>query len=1110
MPILLPVCTFGVHVALGGQLEPGLVFSSLALLDLVRNPMNAIPQAIQGLVQVYVGMRRIESLLQADEVEQQVATNAEYVCVSSGGESVAIQMREAKLAWAPQKQNDDAPAVSEAGVRKCCADIVRRCRGRPSDQQEKTVPLLGVRVHSGGNADAVSPGRESSQPSLTVTLRLLAHISPIQIPKGKLVFVCGAVGAGKSTLMAGLLNEISQTAGTIRVQTPTAYCSQVAWIQHGTVKDNIIFGDEYDEGLFEQVVHACAIGPDLEELRDGVDTLIGERGISLSGGQKARISLARAAYKYKSTATYLLDDPLSAVDAHVAKHLVQECLGSTQGLLRNSTRILVTHQLQYLKEANLVVVLKDGEIVACRESKGLTEQELLSYGLQLSVTTSPHPGSGGKSSAEPRLVSNQPEAGTSRRPPLGRWMSDRPLQRPRAHLVRWLSDSTFNRHDSERDPDPSGNEDQVGDSASEHEAATTEEGQSKSTTAQAAPSSTEEQSERGGLSMEVWCAYAKTMGPCLSGLVLTLFITSNLLQLASSLWLADWSEKAVEDNSGSRRLFGLTPRQAFLTPLDILQASSAESHSVDLVYRFGVYSLLSLLAVACFVARMLIFIRASLSVSTVVHAQALWCVLRSPQSWLDSTPTGQIVNRFSQDMQKLDMELITSVSGFVGSGVNLVISVITIFVFAPVVIIVLAPLWIVYNRVQRRFRGTAREMQRLLSSSRSPIFQGLDEVIAGVSTIRAFNRKQFFAEANAARCALNIKLNFNIVVLNRWLTFRLKALGIVPVLFVTVGMVLESRTSFMKDSLSGATAGVVLRYSLQLIDQLQSLLMMLTNTELNLVALERVRGYTALAMEPPLEAEADSKFGTWPLEGRIEFQNVTMRYRPDLPRVLNGISFTIPGGTSVGIVGRTGAGKSSILHALFNFGSLEGGRICIDNVDIGSLGLHTLRRRLAIIPQDPVGFTGTLRFNLDPFNEHADSKLWRELEKVQMESFFRSKPEGLDFCLSSGGENLSVGQRQLVCVARAFLRGCRLLILDEATASVDFQTDELIQEVLRREVTTNKLTTITIAHRINTILGNDNVLVMEKGRAAEFGNPSSLASDPKTKFYSFVHAADDD
>jgi ABC-type multidrug transport system fused ATPase/permease subunit len=641
----------------------------------------------------------------------------------------------------------------------------------------------------------------------------------------------------------------------------------------------------------------------------------------------------------------------------------------------------------------------------------------------------------------------------------------------------------------------------------------------------APPTETGEESEEGSLSLQVWCAYAKTMGPFLSAAVFGSFIAANLMQMGASFWLASWTESAKPAASNStlvqKRLSTVPlpsePLMSFYghvfagAEFNSVSATVASTSNADTFYNLGIYALLSFLGLLFFTSRMLIFRYASLLASRELHQKALWCMMRSPMSWLDSTPKGRIVNRFSQDMQKLDMELTGVVSGFIDSGINLCISMFVILLFVPAIIFLLVPLAWIYNKVQKKFRTTAREVQRMASKSRSPIFQGLDEALIGVSSIRSFEQERRFAARNMERVALNLKLNFCIMCCNRWLSLRLRSLGTVPVMLVAIGMVIESRMNlgFGMVALNGATAGIVLRYSLQLVDLMQGLLMNLTSTELNLIALERIRGFTQLSAEPALENDADRALASWPSEGCIEFQNVTMRYRPDLPRVLNGISFTIPGGTSVGVVGRTGAGKSSLIQALFRLCPLDGGKVSIDKMDLSTLGLHAIRRRLAIIPQDPVGFTGTLRFNLDPFSERRDADLWQELSKVQMESFFKDKEEGLGFFLSAGGENLSVGQRQLVCVARAFLRGCRVLILDEATASVDFQTDELLQEVLRNEVVTNKLTTLTIAHRINTILGNDNVMVMDKGKLAEFGPTKKLAADPKSRFYTFVHAADE-
>lgn len=1195
MPIILPVITFGVFVTIGGDLKPGLVFSSLALLDLVRIPMNLFPQAMQVLVQVYVGLLRIDKLLRADESEQQIATDAEYKCEDTQGPE-AVRMDRVKYSWAEAKQdaNDDA-SNDAAGFCARFRNWRRRWqqhRQRRRENQERARPLMGVAIDdqrsvssrsqismagldgdADGNASVVDVSVEDATSKVTLALQLPASVSPFVIPRGKFVFVCGSVGSGKSTLISGLLNEVPLLQGHVHVAGPIAYCAQVPWIQHGTVKDNITFGDEFDADLFAQVVHACAITQDLEELQDGADTLIGERGINLSGGQKARISLARAAYKFKSTSTFLLDDPLSAVDAHVAKHLVKECLGSESGLLRNSTRILVTHQLQYMKEADLVVVLKDGEIVTCREPQDFSEKDLETYGLQVHQQPLPPPislsrqasGASSTSSRSPtaltltRSLSNTTdgcalrsdvcdgrvtvlnEEGATSQSDFQLGGSKLSPSQPKRRLLRSLSDGASRENGSAHvlkrlisapatvREDASGNgneapatiEEDASMGASEdvqpeHGSASSVQhtGQANGTEQRATPSQSpgqqrEEENESGALSLQVWCTYAKTMGPCLSAVVCLCFIMSNLLQMATSFWLANWSEEGKQ--MASRNFLASTLSDTVLAINHSLSSVVSTSGSVsDTFYRLGVYTALSLSGLIFFVVRMLVFRTASLQVSHSLHDKALWHVMRSPMSWLDTTPTGRIVNRFSQDLQKLDMEIMQSVSGFADSFVNLFISLIVILVFVPEILIILFPLLYIYNKVQRRFRETARELQRLSSLSRSPIYQGLDEAIVGASCIRAFRKQGLFQMQNAKRCALNLQLNFNIMCCNRWLALRLRSLGTVPVIVVVMGIVVESRMNWFGAKLTGAIAGIVLRYSLQLVDLLQGLLMSLTQTELSLVALERVSAYGHLSQEPALEEDGDKNLGVWPTVGCIEFRNVTMRYRVDLPPVLNGISFTIPGGTSVGVVGRTGAGKSSLIAALFRLAPLDGGNITIDGVDIGALGLHTMRRRLAIIPQDPVGFTGTLRFNLDPFEEREDEDLWCQLGKVQLQDFFRSKAEGLDFHLSAGGENLSVGQRQLVCVARAFLRGCRILILDEATASVDFQNDELIQEVLRHEVTTNKLTTITIAHRINTIMGSDNVLVMEKGRAAEFGPTAKLASNPKKKFYSFVHASETD
>jgi ABC-type multidrug transport system fused ATPase/permease subunit len=582
----------------------------------------------------------------------------------------------------------------------------------------------------------------------------------------------------------------------------------------------------------------------------------------------------------------------------------------------------------------------------------------------------------------------------------------------------------------------------------------------------------EEEREIGALSCAVWGTYAREMGVHVACVLAVLYIGKNFSDLAANFLLAGWSSDRTDVS--------------------------------EYLWQFSFYAVLSFTSVFFLAGRVLVFRYVSLKVSRKQHDRALWAVLRSPMSFLDTTPTGRIVNRFSSDLQRVDLELRYSAAGFLDQIVSMLIAMTVSAAYMPL-LFVLAPLAFVYNYVQRRFRTTARELQRLLSRSRGPIFAGLDEAMIGVSSIRAYQKQMHFIHRNQEKVETNVRAQINLMCCNRWLAIRLRAIGTIPVAVITFTLVLQNSWHLSFMTFTGATAGLILKYALQLTWTTEGILQSLTNMELCLVALERLQGYGNLKQEPELARADDTCLNEWPSTGTIEFDNVVMRYRAELPTVLNGISFTIPGGTSVGVIGRTGAGKSSLLQALFRMGPLDAGTIRIDGEDISAIGLHTLRRRVAIIPQDPVGFTGSIRFNLDPFGEHSDEEILKELENVQLTNFVRSHNEGLEYHLTAGGENLSVGQRQLLCAARAFLRTSKILVLDEATASVDLNTDELIQRVLQNAVTMRKLTTITIAHRINTILGSDNVLVMDRGVVGEFGPTQMLSVDSSSMFYTFIH-----
>eukprot|EP00435_Cladocopium_sp_Y103_P038944 s2393_g10.t1 len=581
-----------------------------------------------------------------------------------------------------------------------------------------------------------------------------------------------------------------------------------------------------------------------------------------------------------------------------------------------------------------------------------------------------------------------------------------------------------------------------------------------------------EDMEEGHLSLRVWCTFMRAMG-CGAFWVIVLNLVSTVGYLASALWLGHWPEVQAKMGTG-------------------------DALAIYAVIAFGILFFT--------LGRILMFQWSSLALAISMHKKALWAVLRAPMSWLDTTPGGRIINRFSSDMSKIDLDLQGSMQNLLRAVCDLFASVVVAGAVLPIVFIIFVPVLFAYHWIQKVYRKAGREIQRLASKARSPIYQGVDEAIVGVTTIRAYDKQGYFMAQNERRVSRSLRLDFTQMGCQKWLGFRLKMLGSIVSTFVALLVVLHRYLGPLGRAISGPAAGLALRYAQQLSNAMEGILNNLTMAEQCLVAVERLNTYMEMEDEGSLES-SDSLQPGWLADGSVRFENVVMRYREGTPLVLKGLSFEIPGGSSLGIVGRTGAGKSSLLQVLFRMCPLESGAVYLDGHDTSKMGLHTLRKSLAIIPQDPVGFTGTVRFNLDPFNQHTDHAIWQELEKVQLKTYFEGQEGQLQFLVAAGGENLSVGQRQLLCCARALIRGTRILVLDEATASVDFTTDSLIQNILRTEVKTKHLTTLTIAHRIQTVLGGDRVLVVADGQAAEFGPTEELRNNPQSMFYTFVQSA---
>uniref|UniRef100_A0A669C4I6 Multidrug resistance-associated protein 1 n=1 Tax=Oreochromis niloticus TaxID=8128 RepID=A0A669C4I6_ORENI len=835
----------------------------------------------------------------------------------------------------------------------------------------------------------------------------------INIPEGSLVAVVGHVGSGKSSLLSALLGEMDKLEGSVTGS--VAYVPQQAWIQNSSLKDNIIFGHERRQSWYQHVVEACALQPDLEILPAGDDTEIGEKGVNLSGGQKQRVSLARAVYCDR--AVYLLDDPLSAVDAHVGKHIFDQVIGP-QGLLKDKTRVLVTHGLSYLPQADLILVMMKGEI-----------SEVGSY-QQLMATE-------GAFAEFLRTYAAVDKTDNSGEECVVLLCSVAPCSVLSSSSVKINSPGVC--------------------TASKQSTKADEELSNKPKNPEVGKLTEADKASTGQVKLSVFWAYFKSIGVLLSCISLLLFLAHHLLSLFSNYWLSLWTDDPVVNGTQPNRLMRLGVYGAF----GLSQGVAVFGYSLSM-------SIGGVLA------------------SRYLHQSMLYDVLRSPMSFFERTPSGNLVNRFAKEMDTIDTLIPSIIKMFLGSMFNVLGSCVIILIATPLVSIIIPFLGLLYFFVQRFYVASSRQLKRLESVSRSPIYTHFNETLLGTSVIRAFGEQERFIHESDQRVDHNQKAYYPSIVANRWLAIRLEFVGNCIVSFAALFAVVA------RQSLSPGIMGLSISYALQLTTSLTWLVRMSSDVETNIVAVEKVKEYSDTEKEAAWEHEPSTLSPGWPTNGCIEMRSFGLRYRQDLDLAIRNVTISINGGEKVGIVGRTGAGKSSLTLGLFRIIEAAEGHIFIDGVDIAKLGLHELRSRITIIPQDPVLFSGSLRMNLDPFDSYTDEEVWRALEFSHLKTFVSSLPNKLNHDCSEGGENLSVGQRQLLCLARALLRKTRILVLDEATAAVDMETDNLIQSTIRSQF--EDCTVLTIAHRLNTIMDYTRVLVLENGAMAEFDSPSNLIS----------------
>ncbi|KAF9142871.1 hypothetical protein BGX30_001980 [Mortierella sp. GBA39] len=1047
----------------GHEITASKIFTTLALFNIMRQALNSLPWNIKSTMQAIVSLNRINKFLSDEEIVL----------------DTTVTKLDPKARLSTATVSSHLPAAGLSG-------------------SELHHPTIGF-VNASKSATIEEPAVAEAP---AVKERFKLKNVTVDFPVGQLSLVVGPTGSGKSALLLALLGELEKLEGHMylpRLDYPSnhpvaqsrrhhrtvgsgiAYVSQTAWLQNTTIRANILFGKEFDQDRYDAVIEGCALVTDFEILESGDKTEIGEQGITLSGGQKQRVSLARAIYS--DAEVLLLDDCLSAVDSHTGKHLFQTLTGP---LLEGRTIVMATHQVQLtLGAASTVLVLNKGEVLGVGTPE---EAVLMEWVENVTLTTSAQ-----VSDASSEI-------------------------------------STLNEGESKTD--------KKGDGA---------DGKKKEKIS--VKLTEEEKKQEGAVAWRVYKTYLNASGGWLFWLgLIGIFFLREIVDVSQNAWLAVWANKMAE-NTGALaiKVFNtVTPApltQSFYTAfaprdgseygimtMNVFGKGTPETVSVD--YYLGIYVLLSICAM----------ILGSLNIIT-----------RAKVRFFDTTPMGRIVNRFSSDISTIDDEVSNGIQGLFGCVTTLTGIVVIISINMPIFLVAAFFIVIIYGAIGALYVPISRDLKRLNSNSKSPILNHFNESLNGLATIRAYGFQKRFLSKNLTNLDDNNRTFFLLWSTNRWLHWRVDVVG-ASVAFITGVLVLQNW-----GLIEPGWAALSLTYSLMFTGNVVWFIRMYAMNEMNLNSVERVVEYMDLESESAPIIEGSRPPASWPHAGEIKIDHLTMRYAPDTPEVIKDISLTIHPGEKVGVVGRTGSGKSTLAISLFRFMDPAAGTITIDGIDICKIGLQDLRSNLTIIPQDPILFKGTLRSNLDPFGEREDRELWEALRRSHLipaesksvpDSIAASKRNSfevtstqadellsvpseagpstgskspassikpvsdnsnpneivdsskitLDTPVKENGSNFSQGQRQLIALARALVRQSKIIVMDEATASVDFETDLKIQLTIREEMA--DATILTIAHRIRTIADFDRVLVMNSGEVVEFDRPYVLMRQEDSLFRS--------
>ena len=1039
-PIAMSVSSIGLYQYINTTFKVEDMFTCLAIFTSIQNPMRSLPTTFDIILETIASMKRIEYFLKLPEIQNDKIIRNDLITKNNG---IAIQIINGSFKWGKVEttalkiqKSDILPSIKKNILKPKPINI--QLSQIPSNYQPlpiknskddsnlyldlesennaikykdtktgETFPQLSPKVDSRNTQIFTFEDNNNKLNLINSSLMLkdtrkimsdegyLKNIN-LTVKQGEFICIIGEVGSGKSSLIQAILNNmiILQKNNTkIIVNGKISYVGQEAWIQNNTVQNNILFYRPYNAEKYQKILNLCELNQDLNALPGGDLTEIGEKGVNLSGGQKARISLARA--MYCDNDIYILDDPISALDAHVGKNIMHNCI---IGYLKGKTRILVTHALQYTSFADRIYYMKNGEIKWEGVYKELINQEFYSEFIEKINS---------KINKEKDILISE--------------------KKPKKTNTKVNANLSLNKGIIQR--------------------ITKDEGK-----------------EIGKINKKVFISYFSYIGGLyfLTILLLTLLSWQGL-RIISDLWLGYWSEHQGERSN---------------------------------TFFFIIYGLTALGGSLFNYLRTRVITSGSINCSTKLHNQMITSLIKAPINLFhDTVPKGQIFNRLSKDLPTVDTYTMYWFMTLTAFGSSFLGAVFVCSLYEKECLFIL-PLFIILCWFLYRFYiNCSRELNRIEGVLNSPILNLINETIPGTTTIRAYNLQAKYIEIFQNKVDEHYKLLYYINGTGQW---YLLCLNLLSMVFLTYMVIM---TLMHKNKFTPRIIGIILTYSLVLQEDMIEFLSSFSNFENTMTKMERSLSYTKIISEKSQSLTSDLELKDWPSKGEILFENFNVKYRNDTEMVLKNINFHLKPGEHLGIVGRTGSGKTTISLCLFRIMEAYSGKIYIDGVDISKVGLKKLRESITIIPQDSTLMNGTLRYNIDPIKKHSDKEIIYVMKKIGFDYIINQNKDGLDQNISENGSNLSMGEKQLICITRAILRKSKIIVLDEATASIDYKTEEIVQNALNEILSTS--TMISIAHRIKTVMNANKILVLENGEIIEFDTPKNLLNNKNSYFYDF-------